>query len=231
MSSHNQPLRTIRLTGALGKRFGREFRLAVRSPAEAISALCNMVEGFELFLNESKEKFGLGYAVFVGDRNVGEDQLQDLSGADEIVFAPKMIGASGTLQVILGAVLVVVGIMLIATPFAAPMIYAGTALMVSGIITMLAPQPKDPTSEDDSDKQASYAFQGPVNASAQGGPVPVFHGGPLTIGSAVISAGIIAEDQVHVPLPPGASGSGGRTGGGSPVWRSGASLTIPLQST
>lgn len=33
-------LRTIRLYGLLGARFGRKFRLAVSNPAEAVRALC-----------------------------------------------------------------------------------------------------------------------------------------------------------------------------------------------
>jgi len=41
-----EKLRTIRLYGPLGTRFGREFRLAVDSPAEAVRALCVLLPGF-----------------------------------------------------------------------------------------------------------------------------------------------------------------------------------------
>jgi len=229
----NQTVRTIKLSGVLGKRFGREFKFAVKSPAEAVSALAHQIPGFEAFLNESQEKYGLGYAVFVGKRNVGVDELRDPSGDEVIHFSPRLLGASGgTIQVILGAVLIVIGIILMFTPFAplgSALIYAGAALMVSGIIMLLSPQPKDPVSEEEG-KQTSYAFQGPVNTSAQGGCVPVFYGGPLTIGSAVISAGIIAEDNVHIPQPDGNFGGGGRRGGGSPTWRNLGNLAQPQQT-
>jgi hypothetical protein len=39
----------------------------------------------------------------------------------------------------------------------------------------------------------NYVFHGPINTEAQGHPVPVLLGGPLRIGSAVISAGISAD--------------------------------------
>lgn len=48
-----QTMRTIKLYGKLRK-FGREFKLAVSTPAEAIKALCVMVPGFEKFLLNSK---------------------------------------------------------------------------------------------------------------------------------------------------------------------------------
>ena len=40
-------MKTIRLYGELGKRFGREFKLDVQSPAEAVRALRVIVPGFQ----------------------------------------------------------------------------------------------------------------------------------------------------------------------------------------
>ncbi|HCW20974.1 MAG TPA: phage tail protein, partial [Achromobacter sp.] len=51
------------------------------------------------------------------------------------------------------------------------------------------------STRDSPDNGASYNFNGPVNTSAQGIPVPVLYG-RMIVGSAVISAGIYAEDQV-----------------------------------
>ncbi|WP_416348642.1 hypothetical protein, partial [Listeria welshimeri] len=45
---YGQPkLRKIRLYGALGKRFGREHRLAVANAAEAVRALGVLFDGFQ----------------------------------------------------------------------------------------------------------------------------------------------------------------------------------------
>ena len=51
-----QELRTIRLGGVLGKRFGRVHRLAVDSPAEALRALSVIKAGFREFMENSHKK-------------------------------------------------------------------------------------------------------------------------------------------------------------------------------
>lgn len=212
------PVRTVLLGGELGRRFGRSHRLAVRCAAEASHALCQMLPGFEAFLMSARDR-GLAFAVFVNGRNISEEELTHPAGGD-IRFLPVVIGAKSTggIMAIFGAILVIVGIFLIWTPFGAPLIYAGVGLMVAGLAMMLAPQPKDPKSEDDVDKRASYAFNGPVNTQAQGNPVPVLYGGPIHIGSAVISASIDATEQAYVPRGSTTGGSGPPSSGGGSTW-------------
>lgn len=203
-------VRTIHLDGVLGQKFGRTHRLAVGSAAEASHALCQMIPGFEAFLMGARD-LGLAFAVYVADRNIEEKELVDPADGD-IRFTPVVIGAkSGGVMAIFGAILVIVGIFLIWTPFGAPLIAVGIGLMAAGVAMMLVPQPKDPASEDDPDKKASYAFNGPVNTAAQGNCVPVLYGGPIHIGSAVVSASIDATEGAYIPR--GGSGSAG--GGGS----------------
>ena len=75
-----QRIRTVRLYGKLGTRFGRRFELAVASPAEAIQALCVLLKGFRRELLESKDK-GIAYAVFAGKRNLTKEELELPPGA------------------------------------------------------------------------------------------------------------------------------------------------------
>lgn len=201
-------IQTVRLCGVLGKRFGYRHQLAINTAAEAVHALCQMLKGFEAFLTEAKGK-GLTFAVFVDGRNVPRDELV-YPCAKEVKLVPIAIGAkSGGLMTIFGAILIIVGVLFIWTPFGAPLIGVGAGLMAGGIAMMLAPQPKDPKAEDDPDKRSSYAFNGPVNTQAQGNPVPLLYGGPLYIGSAVISASIDVTEGAYVP-------AGSTTGTGSP---------------
>jgi predicted phage tail protein len=68
-------------------------------------------------------------------------------------------------------------------------------MVAGGVVQMLSPQPKmGKGSADSADNQASYIFNGPVNVTAQGAAVPILYGGPMEIGSTVISAGIEAVD-------------------------------------
>lgn len=193
-----QRVRTVRLYGKLGARFGRRFELAVASPAEAIQALCVLLKGFRRELLESKDK-GVAYAVFAGKRNLSKDELELPPGRGEIRIAPILVGSKrgGILQTIIGAVLVVVGAVVsyFGGGLGAPLMKFGAVMMLGGVIQMLSPQPSGLSARDSPENGASYNFNGPVNTSAQGNPVPLLYG-ELEVGSAVISGGIFAEDQV-----------------------------------
>ncbi len=105
---------------------------------------------------------------------------------------PVIIGSkkAGLLQTILGAALVVVGVVTqqyyVAT--------AGISLVAGGVVQMLSPQPAGLASKQDAENRASYAFGGVTNTAAQGNPVPLLYG-RRRIGGAIISAGIYVEDQ------------------------------------
>lgn len=219
------PVRNVRLYGKLGAKFGRSFRLAVSSPAEAMQALISQLPGLESFLVQSKD-MGLGYAVFAGKRNLREDQLTYPVGRDDIRIAPVILGSknSGWLNVILGAVLIVAGVFVAAMEFTVMggvtagqiggyMIGAGIAMMAGGVVQLLMPQPKMQKPKERAEDTPSYSFNGAVNTMAQGHPVPLLYG-RLIVGSAVASAGIEAKDEVYVPNdtvadPPSGGGGGG----------------------
>lgn len=195
-------LRTVVLSGPLGREFGREYKLAVNSPAEALRALCIMVPGFQRFLANAKQR-GLEFAVFIGRQNLSKEQLHDPPGEDIIRIAPVLVGAKrgGVLQTIIGAVLIVVGVYMniVAPGSGAGFVNLGISMAIGGVVQMLAPQPKGLGAKDSPENAPSYSMNGTVNTQAQGNPVPVAYGGHdqrgMLVGSAVISGGILAEDQ------------------------------------
>lgn len=182
-------LRIVRLYGILGHLFGRYHEFVVNSPAEAIGALCNLIDGFEEFLYGAKDR-GLTFGVFTGKRNIEAKQLRHPSGQDEIRIAPVVIGnkRQGLLQTIIGVVLVVAAV------FFPALWPAAITMLAGGVISMLSPQTKGLGTQDAPNNRASYSFNGPVNTTVQGGAIPVLYG-RMIVGSAVISAGIYAEDQ------------------------------------
>ncbi|QCT21741.1 tail assembly protein [Jejubacter calystegiae] len=197
-----EPMRTIRLYGVLGTTFGREHRLAVASPREAIRALCVIIPGFERFLNTSKQR-GLTYAVFSGRRNLVQDELEMDRSDQDIRIAPVIIGSkrAGLLQTILGAVIVAAAVMMgpagagvIGSASAWGIGFSGASMMVGGVVQMLSPQTTGLASKQDPDNRASYAFGSVTNTAAQGYPVGCLYG-RRRIGGAIISAGIYVEDE------------------------------------
>ena len=199
-----QVLREVRLYGALGREFGRVFRLAVATPAEAVRALRAVLPGFErAFVGPDGRR---AYHVFVGRqqqrRDIGEADLQAPLGRDEpIRLVPVVAGAKngGLFQTILGIAIIAIGIYA-ENP---QIVGIGVSMLLSGVVQLLSPQRKnkDPTTND-----PSYAFDGPVNTVEQGGPVPVIYGRVIA-GSVVVSQGLSTEALVATtaaapPAPP-----------------------------
>jgi predicted phage tail protein len=200
IDAKQRALTSVKLYGSL-RCFGRVFFLAVRTPAEAIRALCVQLPGFEKFLATSKER-GVVFSVFRGKRNLSEDELL-YHGEGEIRIAPVVVGSKrgGVLQTIIGAVLIVAGLIITGgtfgagAPFGSALITMGASMMVGGVIQMLSPQPKGLNSSAAPENTPGYAFGSAKNTTASGNPVPLCVG-KRRWGGAIISASIYAEDQM-----------------------------------
>lgn len=193
-------MKKIQLLGELGKKFGKNFSMDVKNPAEAVRALCTNFPAFKQHLLDS-EKRGIAYKVLVGKEAQTVEDLHNPSGKQSIKFVPVLIGAggNGVVPVIIGAVLIAVGVVagvfFPGNPVSPYLISAGIAMVIGGVVQMLTPMPNlnSDTSNNQPDNKPSYVFNGGVNTSAQGYPVPVGYG-RMIVGSAVISAGIVAEE-------------------------------------
>lgn len=213
-------MRTVRLNGALGKKYGRIHKLSVKTPAEAVRALCANYPEFYNDLAKSHEK-GVAYKCILDKERVGENALAyPISRSFSIT--PVVVGAGKIGTIILGVALIATAFVTFGASAAAlggygtlattgigfaGLTYAniawlGVSLTLSGISQLLAPSIKQGQSAQQ--EQNNY-FNGPVNATAQGIAVPVGYG-RMIVGSAVISAAITVEDK-----PVGYDGSGNIT--------------------
>lgn len=187
---------TIKLSGSLAKKFGREHKRVILKTKDAIKALCLTLDGFQQHMLDS-DKRGITYAVFKGGKNISLDDLSFPNNNETIHIVPVIMGSkrNGLLQTILGAVLVVVGAVLSVYGYGAgtPLMQLGVSLMAGGIIQMLSPQTTGLTDTSDSENKASYAFGSAKNTTAQGYPVPLMYGDRM-VGGAIISAEIYTED-------------------------------------
>lgn len=186
---NNAPMTTIKLYGQL-RQFGRSYDLAVRTPAEALKALCVQIPGLERFISNARSR-GLVFAVFRGKKNIGESEL-NYQGQGDIIIAPVIVGSkrAGILQTIVGAVLIIM------SPFTNGATLApGIALAAGGVIQMLSPQAKGLKTSSAPENTPGYAFGSAKNTTASGYPVPLCYG-KRRVGGAIISAAIYAEDQM-----------------------------------
>lgn len=188
---------TIKLQGQL-RQFGKSYDLLVRTPAEAVKALCVQIPGFERFISNAKSR-GLVFAVFRGKKNIGESEL-NYQGQGDIIISPVICGSkrAGSLQTIIGAVLIVAGAVLSAFGGGAvgvPMMKMGAVLAVGGVVQMLSPQAGGLSNSAAPENTPGYAFGSAKNTTASGNPVPLCIG-RRRWGGAIISAEIYAEDAV-----------------------------------
>lgn len=193
-------IRTIKLGGVLGKKFGRIYKLDVYGVRDAVSALCMMKPGFEQFLRGAEER-GLVFAVFEDGRNISKDELDLRSkSSGDIRIMPIVQGSkqAGMFQTLLGVVLIVAGMFsggITAGPGMA-LIAAGAAVGLGGVVQMLSPTTKATADgQNDDGNNPSYGFGAAVTTIAQGNPYPLLYG-EREIGGAVESGGIYTQDNL-----------------------------------
>jgi len=212
-------LRNVHLHGHLGKLFGKVHRFEVETAAEAIRALNvnfpkfmeTMKEG-SYYVIRGRRHGGLSLEL--------EDVTAFKLGKADLHIVPVTKGSGegggkggGGLKMILGVALIGAAVFfsgglaaggagLLAgmgqTAFSIAgmgitwgnIAMVGVALTLSGVSQMLSPQEK---SQDETKKTDSFMFSGPINAAAQGNPVPLIYGRVMT-GSIPISAGIDIEN-------------------------------------
>jgi predicted phage tail protein len=202
-------MKNILLLGELGKRYGRKYRLNIKTPAEAVRALCANFSDFEKFVCDSGKR-NVGYRVLVGKKDITGEELHDPIGSQDIKIVPVIAGAGGggIGTIILGVALVALSFYIPGSMFAinaalatgisvttmaSAAFYVGAALVLSGASQMLAATPEAAQPSERPENQPSYVFNGAVNTTAQGQPVPIGYG-RLIVGSAVVSAGISVEE-------------------------------------
>lgn len=205
---------TIRLLGEVGRRFGRRFQLAVKTPAEALRALCLQIPGLRQYLLESGEK-GVDWRV-ITDHAEGLDEDQLLwPMSKRLVLAPLPAGRGGAGKIIAGIALVAFAIALPGIGSTAATIFGtkfgvvslsigaiGASMIFGGVADLLTPTPKIPSVKGGIGRSSSTAGRNEVeqlnsftfdksNANTvQGDVVPVLYGERIIGGLPILSFGL-----------------------------------------
>lgn len=183
---------TLHLYGVLAKEFGDTVKLDAKTPREAVTALSYQSEKYR------EEIITNNWHVLVGkDNDISEEELDiSLGNVTEVFLVPAIGGAgSGNAKIAWGALITIVGVVLLFTPLApvgVGLIGAGAGILAAGIVQNSI---KDPDPAASADSNASFLFTGPSNSSNQGVAIPRGYG-RLLVGSTVISAAITAEETV-----------------------------------
>jgi len=202
---------TIRLLGEVGRKFGRRFQLAVKTPAEALRALCVQIPELRQYLLESGEN-GINWRV-VTDHAIGLDEDQLLwPMSKRMVLAPIPTGRGGAGKILAGVAIVAlsfvtagatIGLFGLAAPIAVSSILApvGVALIFGGVAQLLTPTPKMPnvsgsvgggpsSGRSREEQLKSFTFDKSNANSLQGEVVPVLYGERIIGTLPVLSFGL-----------------------------------------
>lgn len=155
----------VYLFGQLGELFGREWKLNVRSPDEAIRAIAAQIDGFVEYLNSNQE-----YVLDVdGQGSITEPCAQAI---DWISIAPYIAGSGAEGRILTGAALLGASLIFpgaILGFSSATIGLFGASMIFGGVLELL--------SEQNESNGESFLFDASgVSRAVQGAPVPVLFG-------------------------------------------------------
>lgn len=206
---------TIHLHGALGKEFGKSFRLMVETPGEALHALSCQLPAL-------RERISAGsFRCVVGRKKTDKGMLDEHEiykafpeENSDFHLVPAIAGRGrGTGKIIVGILLIALAV---AAPYLAPLVgltgiafsavagiaYSGTiaqigiVIALGGIAMAISPQPKqaNPATAVQAATSTGFTFNGTDNVVTQGGAVPIIYGGPILVGGITIESGLNLYD-------------------------------------
>lgn len=207
---------TIRLLGEAGRRFGRKFQLAVKTPAEAMRALCIQIPALRQYLLESGEK-GIDWRVVTEHPDGLEEEQLLWPMSKRMVLAPLPAGRGGVGKIIAGVALVAFAVVTagaglfglglgfgFGTAFAIGSV--GVSLAFSGVADLLTPTPKMPnvknvggsstSGRDESEQLNSFTFDKSNANTIQGDVVPVLYGERIVGALPVLSFGLELQNYL-----------------------------------
>lgn len=187
-------MRIIRVYGHLARLLGRRvFRAEVASAAEAVRFLLANFPWLEPHMSSQR------YRVKLGRRIIGEDELQEPAGAQEISFVPVIGGAGAAGRIIAGVALIALsfvsfgagawagiggwsataGSAAVAGSASTAVFGIGMALALGGVAQLLTPTPGMGgfmMSDEARDPRKNYSFSGIQNGARLGLSVPIKYG-------------------------------------------------------
>ena len=209
--------RNIYLKGRMGKLFGEHHRLNCKTVQEAMHAIDTMKGGLRQYLMDCTEN-NVKFTVQKGEEFLTNQTAGIELAKDDIIITPVPSGAAkdGMKELIIGILLIIIGLSIgdekvTMTKGAQMLVTVGTQLALNGIVKLMTDEPES------LDEQESTLFNGPINNTKSGIPVPLAYG-RMEVGGAVINFGFtdyrITGNQGYQFVSKGTSSGTGTGGGG-----------------
>ncbi len=221
--------KNIIFKGRMGELFGEVHRLNVKTIQEAVHAIDTMQGGLKRYLVDCTEN-GVDFTVQRGEDFIGYEELGLELGKDDIIISPIPRGSKKFkeyLKIIVGIALIIGSFFIDTTGqtgqiIASAMFNVGLQLALNGIIALTTDEP------DELDEEKSQMFNGPINNTKSGIPVPLCYG-EVEVGGAVVNFGFtdrrLVSHQGYEFVSKGTSSRSGTNPGGAAGGNFGASET------
>lgn len=159
----------VHLDGAMGKEFGKRWKLFASTPAEVLALIEANTGRLRNWIRKNMQKYA-NYRVVAIFKNgkkecLNKDTFFNAHEIESIRFTPLVQGAGKVGMMVAGAVLMVAAIWLGPVAF-----QIGLSLFMGGVSQLLAPKQKTGSTN------ASHYFQGVGKNQMQGNPVPLIYG-------------------------------------------------------
>ena len=208
--------RNIYLKGRMGKLFGEHHRLNCKTVQEAMHAIDTMKGGVRQYLMDCTEN-NVKFTVQKGEEFLTNQTAGIELAKDDIIITPVPSGAAkdGMKELIIGVLLIIIGLSMgdpgTMSKGAQMLVTVGTQLALNGIVKLMTDEPES------LDEQESTLFNGPINNTKSGIPVPLAYG-RMEVGGAVVNFGFtdyrITGNQGYQFVSKGTSSGTGTGGGG-----------------
>lgn len=178
---------TVHLDGAMGKEFGKRWKLFASTPAEVLSLIEANTGRLRNWIRSNVQKYA-NYRVVAVFKNgkkecLTKDTFFNAHEIESIRFTPLVQGAGKVGMMIAGAVLMVAAIWLGPVSF-----QLGLSLFMGGVSQLLAPKQKTGSTN------TSHYFQGVGKNQMQGDPVPLIYG-RCKVGGVAISKRLTVNSE------------------------------------
>lgn len=184
--------RKVYLHGALAKKWGKQPFLVDADTTQLVmqGLFVQLGAKFKQTIKEGKWHVLKGKPKAKNDLGPEEVQFKLGEKVMELHIMPAIEGAGAVFRVVLGVILVVGGFVF-GQSWA---IQLGASMILGGVAQLLAPKPQMSKPSDQAGQQASFMFNGTVNVTEQGGPVPIIYGRVPRASCVVLSAGLTVEN-------------------------------------
>lgn len=200
-------MKNILIFGGLAEKYQAEWQLEVKSPAEALRAIDANCPGF---LQDATD---VGYVCVLVDYDNPDNTRQvmmatrnDLWCDETLAIVPKVQGefpaviaawvaAAAAASITTASIATVALVFEIVYAIAYIAVVVAISAIANLVIGAISGSSATTASQGEApENKPSYLYNGVINTMRQGHPIPVLYGGPLIVGTMVISVSIDAQD-------------------------------------